>query len=49
MLPEVRNISFVPRGPITMSEFASVRTSRQQLSIKFNEHDQPIGATSKKM
>ncbi|TYK30686.1 uncharacterized protein E5676_scaffold343G00010 [Cucumis melo var. makuwa] len=49
MLPEVRKKSFVPRGPTTMSELASVRNSGQKLSIQFNEHGQPVGATSKKM
>ncbi|KAA0063057.1 uncharacterized protein E6C27_scaffold468G001730 [Cucumis melo var. makuwa] len=49
MLPEVRKKSFVPRGPTTMSEFASVRNSGQKLLIQFNEHGQPFGATSKKM
>ena len=46
MLQEVRNRSFVSRGPTTMFELASVRTSRQQLPIQFNEHRQPIRATS---
>ena len=49
MLPEGKNRSFVPRGPTTMSELASVRTSGQRLFIQFNEHGQPIEATSKKM
>ncbi|KAL0548752.1 hypothetical protein IC582_013220 [Cucumis melo] len=49
MLPEVRKKSFVPRGPTTMSELASVRNSGQKLLIQFNEHGQPVGATSKKM
>ncbi|TYK08115.1 hypothetical protein E5676_scaffold265G002840 [Cucumis melo var. makuwa] len=49
MLPEVRKKSFVPRGPTTMSELALVRNSEQKLSIQFNEHGQPVGATSKKM
>ena len=49
MLPEVRKKSFVPRGPTTMSELASVRNSGQKLPIEFNEHGQPVGATSKKM
>ncbi|TYJ97211.1 uncharacterized protein E5676_scaffold92G00020 [Cucumis melo var. makuwa] len=49
MLPEVRKKSFVPRGPTTMSELALVRNSGQKLPIQFNEHGQPVGATSKKM
>ncbi|KAL0534338.1 hypothetical protein IC582_028628 [Cucumis melo] len=49
MLLEVRKKSFVPRGPTTMSELASVRNSGQKLPIQFNEHGQPVGATSKKM
>ena len=49
VLPEVRNKSFVPRDPTTMTELTLIRTSRQQLPIQFNEHGQPIGATSKKM
>ncbi|KAA0059068.1 transposase [Cucumis melo var. makuwa] len=49
MLPEVRKKSFVPRGPTTMSELALVRNSGQKLPIQFNEHEQPVGATSKKM
>uniref|UniRef100_A0A9I9E8V7 Uncharacterized protein n=1 Tax=Cucumis melo TaxID=3656 RepID=A0A9I9E8V7_CUCME len=49
MLPEVRKKSFVPRGPTTMSELALVRNSEQKLSIQFNDHGQPVGATSKKM
>ncbi|KAL4021080.1 hypothetical protein IC575_019869 [Cucumis melo] len=49
MLPEVRKKSFVPRGPSTMSELALVRNSGQKLSIQFNEHGQPVGATSKRM
>ncbi|KAA0053221.1 hypothetical protein IC582_025709 [Cucumis melo] len=49
MLPKVRKKSFVPRGPTTMSELASVRNSGQKLPIQFNEHGQPVGATSKKM
>ncbi|KAA0050643.1 transposase [Cucumis melo var. makuwa] len=49
MLREVRKKSFVPRGPTTMSELASVRNSGQKLPIQFNEHGQPVGATSKKM
>ncbi|KAL4017141.1 hypothetical protein IC575_024816 [Cucumis melo] len=49
MLPEVRKKSFVPHRPTTMSELALVRNSRQKLSIQFNEHGQPVGATSKKM
>ncbi|KAL0537041.1 hypothetical protein IC582_026009 [Cucumis melo] len=49
MLPEVRKKSFVPRGPTTMFELALVRNSGQKLPIQFNEHGQPIGATSKKM
>ncbi|KAL4022723.1 hypothetical protein IC575_016467 [Cucumis melo] len=49
MLPEVRKKSFVPRGPTTMSELALVRNSGQKLPIQFNEHRQPVGATSKKM
>ncbi|KAL0551838.1 hypothetical protein IC582_010927 [Cucumis melo] len=48
MLPEVRKKSFVPRGPTTMSELALVRNSGQKLPIQFNEHGQPVGATSKK-
>ena len=47
MLLEVRKKSFVPHGPTTMSELASVRNSGQKLPIQFNEHGQPIGATSK--
>ncbi|KAL4020802.1 hypothetical protein IC575_019589 [Cucumis melo] len=49
MLPEVRKKSFVPRGPTTMSVLALVRNSGQKLPIQFNEHGQPVGATSKKM
>ncbi|KAL4013374.1 hypothetical protein IC575_025541 [Cucumis melo] len=49
MLPEVRKKSFVPRGSTTMSELALVRNSGQKLPIQFNEHGQPVGATSKKM
>ncbi|KAA0065358.1 transposase [Cucumis melo var. makuwa] len=49
MLLEVRKKSFVPRGPTTMSELASVRNFGQKLPIQFNEHGQPVGATSKKM
>ncbi|KAL0551664.1 hypothetical protein IC582_010753 [Cucumis melo] len=49
MLPEVRKKSFVPRGPTTMSELALVRNFGQKLPIQFNEHEQPVGATSKKM
>ncbi|KAL0534200.1 hypothetical protein IC582_028488 [Cucumis melo] len=49
MLPEVRKKSFVPRGPTTMSELVLVRNSGQKLLIQFNEHEQPVGATSKKM
>ena len=49
MFPEVRKKSFVPRGPTTMSELALVRNSGQKLPIQFNEHGQPVGATSKKM
>ncbi|KAA0047122.1 transposase [Cucumis melo var. makuwa] len=49
MLPEVRKKSFVPRGPTTMSELALVRNSSQKFPIQFNEHGQPVGATSKKM
>ncbi|KAL4033113.1 hypothetical protein IC575_006199 [Cucumis melo] len=49
MLPEVRKKSFVPRGPTTMSELALVRNSGQKLPSQFNEHGQPVGATSKKM
>ncbi|KAL0540434.1 hypothetical protein IC582_024673 [Cucumis melo] len=49
MLPEVRKKSFVPRGPTTMSGLALVRNSGQKLPIQFNEHGQPVGATSKKM
>ncbi|KAL4021485.1 hypothetical protein IC575_020286 [Cucumis melo] len=49
MLPEVRNRSFVLRGLTTMYELASVRNSGQRLPIQFNEHKQPIGATSKIM
>ncbi|KAL0540272.1 hypothetical protein IC582_024506 [Cucumis melo] len=49
MLPEVRKKSFVPHGPTTMSELALVRNSRQKLPIQFNEHGQPVEATSKKM
>ncbi|KAA0035525.1 transposase [Cucumis melo var. makuwa] len=49
MLLEVRKKSFVPRGPTTMFELASVRNSGQKLPIQFNEHGQPVGATSKKM
>ncbi|KAL0544814.1 hypothetical protein IC582_019939 [Cucumis melo] len=49
MLQEVRKKSFVPRGPTTMSELALVRNSGQKLPIQFNEHGQPVGATSKKM
>ncbi|KAA0042106.1 hypothetical protein E5676_scaffold306G003720 [Cucumis melo var. makuwa] len=49
MLPEVRKKSFVPRGPTTMSELASVSNSGQKLPIQFNEHGQPVGVTSKKM
>ncbi|KAL0544322.1 hypothetical protein IC582_019435 [Cucumis melo] len=49
MLPEVRKKSFVPRGPTTMSELALVRNSGQKLPIQFNEHGQPVGATSKRM
>ncbi|KAL4021269.1 hypothetical protein IC575_020063 [Cucumis melo] len=49
MLQEVRKKSFVPRGPTTMSQLALVRNSGQKLPIQFNEHGQPVGATSKKM
>ncbi|KAL0544513.1 hypothetical protein IC582_019630 [Cucumis melo] len=49
MLPEVRKKSFVSCGPSTMSKLASVRNSTQKLLIQFNEHRQPVGATSKKM
>ncbi|TYK23485.1 proteasome-associated protein ECM29-like protein isoform X1 [Cucumis melo var. makuwa] len=49
ILPKVRKKSFVSRGPITMSELALVRNSGQKLPIQFNEHGQPIGATSKKI
>uniref|UniRef100_A0A9I9E2F9 Uncharacterized protein n=1 Tax=Cucumis melo TaxID=3656 RepID=A0A9I9E2F9_CUCME len=49
MLPEVRKKSFVPRWPTTMSELVLVRNSGQNLPIQFNEHRQPVGATSKKM
>ncbi|KAA0055184.1 hypothetical protein E6C27_scaffold80G00160 [Cucumis melo var. makuwa] len=49
MLPEVRKKSFVPRWPTTMSELVLVRNSGQKLPIQFNEHRQPVGATSKKM
>ncbi|KAL0550130.1 hypothetical protein IC582_014630 [Cucumis melo] len=49
MLPEVRKKSFVLRGPTTMSELALLRNSGQKLSIQFNEHGKPVGATSKKM
>ncbi|KAL0561537.1 hypothetical protein IC582_001968 [Cucumis melo] len=49
MLPEVRKKSFVPRGPTTMSELASVSNSGQKLPIQFNEHGQRVGVTSKKM
>ncbi|KAL0549364.1 hypothetical protein IC582_013846 [Cucumis melo] len=49
MLPEVRKKSFIPRGPTTMFELASMRNSGQKLPIQFNEHGQPVGATSKKM
>ncbi|KAL0545857.1 hypothetical protein IC582_015753 [Cucumis melo] len=49
MLPEVRKKSFVPRGPTTMFELALVRNYGQKLPIQFNEHGQPVGATSKKM
>ena len=49
MLPKVWKKSFVPYEPTTMSELASVRNSRQKLPIQFNEHEQPVGATSKKM
>ncbi|KAL0533295.1 hypothetical protein IC582_030108 [Cucumis melo] len=49
MLLEVRKKSFVPRGPTTMFELASVRNFGQKLPIQFNEHGQPVGATSKKM
>ncbi|KAA0063231.1 uncharacterized protein E6C27_scaffold205G00410 [Cucumis melo var. makuwa] len=49
MLPEVRKKSFVPPGPTIMSELTLVRNSGQKLPIQFNEHGQPVGATSKKM
>ncbi|KAL0561464.1 hypothetical protein IC582_001892 [Cucumis melo] len=49
MLPKVRKKSFVPRGPTTMSELALLRNFGQKLLIQFNEHGQPVGATSKKM
>ncbi|KAA0065464.1 uncharacterized protein E6C27_scaffold17G001540 [Cucumis melo var. makuwa] len=49
MLLEVRKKSFVPREPTTMSELALVRNSGQKLPIQFNDHGQPVGATSKKM
>ena len=49
MILEVRNRSFVPRGPTTMSKLASVRNYGQWLPIQFNEHGQPIRVTSTKL
>ncbi|KAA0041989.1 transposase [Cucumis melo var. makuwa] len=49
MLPKVRKKSFVPCGPTNMSELALVRNFGQKLLIQFNEHGQPVGATSKKI
>ena len=49
MIPKVRTRLFVPRGPTIVSELAPTRNVGQQLSVQFNEHGKPIGATSKKM